>query len=156
MAGEARVRTGAIGVKQVRAGLYAAPLTTPKSWMALIMVSRSSEQPSMGSSRLKPISLAEPAAAQPLLISRLAASLLQAIGAPKGITVALSEYVRTAVRLANDPAAYARYKSLFTDQVWNQTIGNVVEFTREYEQTCLRVVHEMHAITTVRPYAATV
>jgi tetratricopeptide (TPR) repeat protein len=31
----------------------------------------------------------------------------------------------TAVRLANDPTAYARYKDLFTEQAWSQTIGDI-------------------------------
>ena len=40
--------------------------------------------------------------------------LFHAVGAPLGITTSLSKYVETAVRLANDPADYARYKALFT------------------------------------------
>ena len=73
--------------------------------------------------------------------SRMAASLLHAIGAPQGITTSLPKYVETAVRFVNDPAAYARYKGLFTQQVWNQTIGDIERFTTEYEDTWWRLIH---------------
>jgi predicted O-linked N-acetylglucosamine transferase (SPINDLY family) len=75
--------------------------------------------------------------------SRMATSLLHAIGASQGITTTLSKYVETAVRLANDPMAYGRYKALFTELAWSQTIGDIAGFTREYEATWCRVVREM-------------
>lgn len=72
--------------------------------------------------------------------SRMATSLLHAAGASWGITTSLSNYVRTAVQLANDPTDYARYKALFTTRAWQQTIGNIATFTVEFEDTWCRLV----------------
>jgi predicted O-linked N-acetylglucosamine transferase (SPINDLY family) len=74
--------------------------------------------------------------------SRMAASLLHAVGAPQGITTSLPKYVRTIVRLANDPTEYARYKALFTDQAWTRTIGDIAAFTADYEATWCRIVRD--------------
>jgi predicted O-linked N-acetylglucosamine transferase (SPINDLY family) len=74
--------------------------------------------------------------------SRMATSLLRTIGANQGITTSLAQYVETAVRLARDPEAYARYKALFTAAAWAKTIGNIEAFTAEYENTLLRIVAE--------------
>jgi predicted O-linked N-acetylglucosamine transferase (SPINDLY family) len=74
--------------------------------------------------------------------SRMAASLLHAAGAPQGITTSLAKYVKAIVRLANDPSAYAQYKALFTEQAWTRTIGNIGQFTTEYEATLCRIVGE--------------
>jgi predicted O-linked N-acetylglucosamine transferase (SPINDLY family) len=75
--------------------------------------------------------------------SRMAASLLHAMGAPLGITTTLSKYVDTAVRLANDPVAYACYKAQFTEQAWSRSLGDIEAFTTEYENTWYRIVNEM-------------
>jgi predicted O-linked N-acetylglucosamine transferase (SPINDLY family) len=72
--------------------------------------------------------------------SRMATSLLHAVGAPLGITTSLSKYVETAVRFANDPTDYARYKALFTAQAWRQTIGDIASFTSAFEDTWSRLV----------------
>ncbi len=65
--------------------------------------------------------------------SRMAARLLDAIGAQAGIAHDLGGYVATAVGLANHPEAYAAYKALFSDAAWAATIGDVARFTREFE-----------------------
>jgi predicted O-linked N-acetylglucosamine transferase (SPINDLY family) len=75
--------------------------------------------------------------------SRMASSLLHAIGAPGGIATSLTKYVEIAVRLANDPLAYARYKALFTTQAWRRTIGDIDSFTTQFEATWCRVITEM-------------
>jgi predicted O-linked N-acetylglucosamine transferase (SPINDLY family) len=75
--------------------------------------------------------------------SRMAASLLHAVGAPQGITTSLSKYVEIAIRLANHPAAYAQYKALFTTQAWSQTIGNIARFTTEFEDMWSGIVRSM-------------
>jgi predicted O-linked N-acetylglucosamine transferase (SPINDLY family) len=74
--------------------------------------------------------------------SRMAASLLHAAGAPQGITTSTQKYVHRIVQLANDPTEYTRYKALFTDQAWSRTIGNIANFTADYEATWCRIVHE--------------
>jgi predicted O-linked N-acetylglucosamine transferase (SPINDLY family) len=75
-------------------------------------------------------------------VSRMAASLLHAMGASQGITTSLAKYVETAVRLAKDPVAYTQYKALFTTEAWNGSIGNIERFTAEFEDTWTRVVRE--------------
>jgi predicted O-linked N-acetylglucosamine transferase (SPINDLY family) len=72
--------------------------------------------------------------------SRMAASLLHAAGASRGITTSLSSYIRAAVRLANDPTDYARYKALFTARTWQRTIGDSAKFTAEFEGTWCNLV----------------
>jgi hypothetical protein len=54
----------------------------------------------------------------------------------------MQKYVNRVVQLANDPAEYAQYKALFTDQAWTRTIGNIAGFTAEYEATWSRIVRE--------------
>jgi predicted O-linked N-acetylglucosamine transferase (SPINDLY family) len=72
--------------------------------------------------------------------SRMAASLLHAAGAPHGITTTLPDYIRTAVKLANDPADYAQYKALFTSLTWQRTIGDIAKFTAEFEDTWCHLI----------------
>jgi predicted O-linked N-acetylglucosamine transferase (SPINDLY family) len=78
--------------------------------------------------------------------SRMAASLLHAMGAPQGITTALSKYIDTAVQLADDPHAYARYKAPFTEPAWSRSIGDIQAFTTDFENTWCRIVREMRGI----------
>jgi predicted O-linked N-acetylglucosamine transferase (SPINDLY family) len=78
--------------------------------------------------------------------SRMAASLLHAIGASMGITTSLSKYVESAVRLANEPKEYAQYKALFTAQVWQRTIGDIANFTREFEDTWCQLIAALRDI----------
>jgi predicted O-linked N-acetylglucosamine transferase (SPINDLY family) len=72
--------------------------------------------------------------------SRMAASLLHAAGASHGITTSLSNYIRCAVQLANDPEDYRRYKGLFTIRTWQRTIGDIARFTAEFEDTWYRLI----------------
>jgi predicted O-linked N-acetylglucosamine transferase (SPINDLY family) len=72
--------------------------------------------------------------------SRMAASLLHAVGAPRGITTSLAKYIETAVQLANDPADYANYRALFTTEAWQRTIGDIASFTVEFEDTWCRLI----------------
>lgn len=83
--------------------------------------------------------------------SRMAASLLHAANATQGITTSLPKYVAAAVRLANDPAEYGRYKALFTEQAWGQGIGDIATFTKEYEATWRRVVAEAKTAAVTSP-----
>jgi predicted O-linked N-acetylglucosamine transferase (SPINDLY family) len=78
--------------------------------------------------------------------SRMAASLLQAVGASQGITTTLSRCVETAALLASNSVEYARYKAQFTELAWNTTIGDITGFTREYEETWCRIVREMRYV----------
>jgi predicted O-linked N-acetylglucosamine transferase (SPINDLY family) len=72
--------------------------------------------------------------------SRMAASLLHTVGAPQGVTTSFLEYIDTAVRFASNSIEYARYKALFANQAWKQTIGNITCFTKEFEDTWYQLV----------------
>jgi len=78
--------------------------------------------------------------------SRMATSLLHAIGATEGVTTSLDSYAALAVKLATDPAAYIRYKAKFTVQAWEQTLGNIALFTTGLEDALERAVRQ-HALT---------
>jgi predicted O-linked N-acetylglucosamine transferase (SPINDLY family) len=65
--------------------------------------------------------------------SRMAASLLHAIGADAGITETLGDYVLTAIALVNDRERYAAFRARFTEAAWASTIGDIDGFTRRFE-----------------------
>jgi len=69
----------------------------------------------------------------------MAGRLLDAIGAHEGITSTPAEYVATAVRLASDPTAHREFKAHFTPEAWSASIGNIAQFTAEYEATLTRL-----------------
>jgi predicted O-linked N-acetylglucosamine transferase (SPINDLY family) len=71
--------------------------------------------------------------------SRMAARFLTAIGADRGITTNLSDYIAAAVSLATDRDAYAAYKSLFGEGPWRRTLGDIATFAREFEATLIRI-----------------
>ena len=71
--------------------------------------------------------------------SRMASRLLDAIGAEEGIAGSLHDYVETAIRLATDTPAHARFRALFTQQRWAETIGDIAGFTDSYEATLIRI-----------------
>ncbi|TLU70953.1 O-linked N-acetylglucosamine transferase, SPINDLY family protein [Lichenicoccus roseus] len=72
--------------------------------------------------------------------SRMAGSMLHAIGAGQGIAASIDDYVETAITLATQPHAYADYKRLFTADAWKQTAGDIDRFTRAFELTMTRLV----------------
>lgn len=78
--------------------------------------------------------------------SRMATSLLNAVGATRGITTSPSNYVRTAVQLANDPADYARYKALFTIRTWQRSMGDIAKFTAEFEDTWYHLIGALREV----------
>ena len=71
--------------------------------------------------------------------SRMAARLLQAIGADQGIAATPEAYVRTAVALAAEPARLAAYRALFTETNWASTIGDIATFTHHYEEALSQI-----------------
>ncbi len=72
--------------------------------------------------------------------SRMAASLLHAIGADHGITTDETTYTGTAISLATDQHAYAAYKHHFTGAGWASTIGDIGALTAGLEATLERIV----------------
>jgi predicted O-linked N-acetylglucosamine transferase (SPINDLY family) len=73
--------------------------------------------------------------------SRMATSLLHAVGAPQGITTSLSNYIETSIRMANDPSEHARFKALISSRSWSRSLGDMARFTSEYEATWRGVVN---------------
>lgn len=72
--------------------------------------------------------------------SRMAARLLDALGAGEGIAHDAAGYEDAAVRLASDPGAHAAYKRLFGQAAWAATVGDSGRFVAEYEATLSRLV----------------
>ncbi|HTQ71872.1 MAG TPA: tetratricopeptide repeat protein [Acidocella sp.] len=85
--------------------------------------------------------------------SRMALSLLHALGAQRGITTSLEVYVQTAVTLATDEAAYRAYKSHFTAEAWHSSIGNTARFTAGFEAAIEKVVRAAETKPSVPPDA---
>ncbi len=71
--------------------------------------------------------------------SRMAGRLLLAIGAADGIAETLEQYVEAAVSLATQPERLARYRSLFTENNWAATIGDIATFTFHYEESLIQI-----------------
>ncbi len=72
--------------------------------------------------------------------SRMATSMLHALGAEQGVATSFQDYAANAIRLATQPTDYAAYKALFTIESWSRTIGNIARFTTEFENCWERVV----------------
>jgi predicted O-linked N-acetylglucosamine transferase (SPINDLY family) len=71
--------------------------------------------------------------------ARMAARLLSALGAERGIASSFDAYVETAVALATDAAGYAAYRALFTPEAWAGSLGDTVGFMAQYEATLMRL-----------------
>ena len=71
--------------------------------------------------------------------SRMAARLLDVLGAEDGITYTLDDYVARAVHLATDRGAFATFKAQFTADAWAGSVGNIERFTAEFEATLERI-----------------
>jgi len=71
--------------------------------------------------------------------SRMAGSLLHAIGLSECVAHALGDYVGTAVSLGTDRARHARVKGAIAGDAWARTIGNSAVFVRQVEKTLERV-----------------
>jgi predicted O-linked N-acetylglucosamine transferase (SPINDLY family) len=87
--------------------------------------------------------------------SRMAARLLDAIGATAGITTTREAYVEMAVALATGADAYRDYKALFTEARWAETLGDIGLLTRELEATLGRIAKCRPDPTMVRCAAVT-
>lgn len=65
--------------------------------------------------------------------SRMAASLLTAVGAVDGIATSLDEYVAKAVALATDPARHASVRQRLSGDAWARSLGDTAGFARRME-----------------------
>ena len=66
--------------------------------------------------------------------SRMAGRLLTAIDAGEGIAETPAEYEDIAVNLATDPIRYVAYKAKFTLRAWQEGLGDIRSFTKNFEQ----------------------
>jgi len=65
--------------------------------------------------------------------SRMAGSLLRAVGLPNLVTHDLATYVERAVQLATDPVAYRAVRQPLEEGAWQRTLGDAADFTRRIE-----------------------
>ena len=72
--------------------------------------------------------------------SRMAGSLLHAMGLERGIAGSLDEYIERAVRLGTHPGEYRAYREACGGDAWRRTIGNIEAFVPEYEERLLSVL----------------
>ncbi len=72
-------------------------------------------------------------------ISRMAASLLHAVGLDEGVVHTLDAYVELAIDLARDPLRYRVFREAVSGDAWARTLGDTPAFTRDYEAALKRV-----------------
>ena len=72
--------------------------------------------------------------------SRMAGSLLHAMGLDRGIATTIEEYVELGIRLGTDPQEYRSFREALGGDLWRRTIGNIEMFMPEYEERLLSVV----------------
>lgn len=66
--------------------------------------------------------------------SRMAGSLLRAMGAEQGIATSFDEYVEVAAALGNDPQRYRAFRDAVSGDAWKRTLGDIEGFVAELEQ----------------------
>ncbi|WP_158811880.1 glycosyl transferase family 1 [Beijerinckia sp. L45] len=66
--------------------------------------------------------------------SRMAGSLLTAMGLDEGIVYDQAAYVELAVALATDPVRYKAFRDRVTPELWLRTLGDTPEFCRDLEE----------------------
>lgn len=71
--------------------------------------------------------------------SRMAGSLLRAMGLPDLIAQDRADYIDKAVRLATDAGHRNAIRARVTPERWRATLGNTERFARGFEETLLRV-----------------
>ena len=67
--------------------------------------------------------------------SRMAGSLLTAMGLDEGIVYDITSYIELAVALASDPRCYNAYRDKLTPDLWLLTLGNTAGFCRDLEES---------------------
>jgi len=72
--------------------------------------------------------------------SRMATSLLTAVGATDGIATTLDDYVSKAVALATDPARHAAARQRLAGDAWVRSLGDTAGFAARMEAAYERIV----------------
>jgi predicted O-linked N-acetylglucosamine transferase (SPINDLY family) len=73
-------------------------------------------------------------------VSRMAGSLVSALGVTEAIARSRAEYIAKAVRFATDASAYQNFRAGFTNEAWAASIGNIARFTKDFEDTLASAV----------------
>jgi predicted O-linked N-acetylglucosamine transferase (SPINDLY family) len=76
------------------------------------------------------------------MVSRIAGSQLHAIGLPELIATSLAEYEAVALKLANEPALLAGYRSRLAANRRTQPLFDMARYARDFEDTMLRLWNE--------------
>jgi predicted O-linked N-acetylglucosamine transferase (SPINDLY family) len=71
--------------------------------------------------------------------SRMAGSLLRAVGMTETITESLDSYVATAVSIATDRARHAALKAALAGDAWQRSLGDIAGFTARLEDAYRRI-----------------
>ena len=78
-------------------------------------------------------------------ISRMAGSLLHAVGLPDLVTHSLSDYQRLAIDLGQHPARIASYKRYLAEQGRTSALFDIPQLVRDVEEAYLRLAHQARA-----------
>jgi predicted O-linked N-acetylglucosamine transferase (SPINDLY family) len=73
-------------------------------------------------------------------VSRMAGSLVTALGVPEAIANTRAEYVAKAIAFATNGDAYRAFRAGFTHAAWASSIGDIGRFTTDLEDTLSSVV----------------
>ncbi len=85
-------------------------------------------------------------------VSRMAGSLLNAVGLSGGIVETRDAYIELAVALATDRRRYQAFSAAANQEAWRRTLGDTPAFTRDLEQALKRIAvradrHEMPSLS---------
>lgn len=72
--------------------------------------------------------------------SRMAGSLLKAVGAEDGIAASYDEYVEIGVELGNNPERYGKFRASLAGDAWMRSLGDTPTFVRDYENLLQSIV----------------
>ncbi len=73
--------------------------------------------------------------------SRMAGSLLTALGGSEGIATSHAEYIAKAIKLATDADAYGIFRAVFTHAAWDRTVGDIEQFTADFEAVMFSLIN---------------
>ncbi len=77
--------------------------------------------------------------------SRMASSLLLAVGLPQGVTTSLADYKRRACQIATTPALHAQMTTHLAGGAWARTLGDAPGFARRFEAAVTSVLRRPDA-----------
>jgi predicted O-linked N-acetylglucosamine transferase (SPINDLY family) len=76
-------------------------------------------------------------------ISRMAGSLMTAMGVSDGIVSNIGEYIDFSVKLACDPQRYKALRSRLSPELWERTLGDTIGFCKDFEEALEEIVESL-------------